>query len=543
MKLKSEKAQIQRALFDPTGELDLVSLAFALGASKVGPDHSVEAELLAHAVELPHKLVESVRHDIKSGNDPLGDRFSAYRSSTERRGTGATYTPKALVESILFRIREEKNPSRIIDAGCGSGRFLVECGKLFPNASLIGFDIDPLATLMAKANIACHGYENRTQIMLQDYCSATLSPIEGQSIFVGNPPYVRHHQIHPERKEWLIDEALRLGYRASALAGLHVYFYLSTVIHGKPGDRGAFITSSEWLDVNYGSLVRELFLGYLGGDSITVIEPTAEPFPETATTATVTSFAIGTKPEHIKVARVEEVAAVKNPCFQIVKRERFATEKRWSHLTRVRQEIPEGFIELGELCRVHRGSVTGANKIWIAGDHSTGLPEDFQYPTVTRAKELFDASSALIDPGILKKVIDLPEDFSGLDQQAKKSIEKFLRFARAQSADEGYIARTRKAWWSVGLRRPAPILATYMARRPPKFVLNKAEARHINIAHGLYPREELSEDILSRIAKYLCSSVSVDSGRTYAGGLTKFEPREMERLLIPRPEEIVHFIK
>jgi adenine-specific DNA-methyltransferase len=25
-------------------------------------------------------------------------------------------------------------------------------------------------------------------------------------------------------------------------------------------------------------------------------------------------------------------------------------------------------------------------------------------------------------------------------------------------------------------------------------------------------------------------------GRTYAGGLTKFEPREMERLLVPSPE-------
>jgi hypothetical protein len=28
----------------------------------------------------------------------------------------------------------------------------------------------------------------------------------------------------------------------------------------------------------------------------------------------------------------------------------------------------------------------------------------------------------------------------------------------------------------------------------------------------------------------------MNDGRTYAGGLTKFEPREMERLLVPRPE-------
>jgi hypothetical protein len=75
-----------------------------------------------------------------------------------------------------------------------------------------------------------------------------------------------------------------------------------------------------------------------------------------------------------------------------------------------------------------------------------------------------------------------------------------------------------------------------MARRPPAFVRNLAQARHINIAHGLYPRDDLSTDCLDVLAAYLGHSVSTDEGRTYAGGLTKFEPKEMERLLVPTPE-------
>ena len=75
-----------------------------------------------------------------------------------------------------------------------------------------------------------------------------------------------------------------------------------------------------------------------------------------------------------------------------------------------------------------------------------------------------------------------------------------------------------------------------MARRPPRFVRNIAEARHINIAHGLYPREPLLEGTLRALADYLSRTTSLTEGRTYAGGLTKFEPREMERLLVPRPE-------
>jgi adenine-specific DNA-methyltransferase len=74
-----------------------------------------------------------------------------------------------------------------------------------------------------------------------------------------------------------------------------------------------------------------------------------------------------------------------------------------------------------------------------------------------------------------------------------------------------------------------------MARRAPAFVRNLVAARHINIAHGLYPREPVTEQFLSRLVTYLATAVDVASGRTYAGGLTKFEPREMERLPIPSP--------
>jgi hypothetical protein len=75
-----------------------------------------------------------------------------------------------------------------------------------------------------------------------------------------------------------------------------------------------------------------------------------------------------------------------------------------------------------------------------------------------------------------------------------------------------------------------------MARRPPVFVRNLVEARHINIAHGLYPRDPgMDAPLLDQLALWLSRTVTSASGRTYAGGLTKFEPGEMERLLVPLP--------
>jgi hypothetical protein len=72
-----------------------------------------------------------------------------------------------------------------------------------------------------------------------------------------------------------------------------------------------------------------------------------------------------------------------------------------------------------------------------------------------------------------------------------------------------------------------------MARRPPAFVMNAVQARHINIAHGLYPRQPLEAHTLSRLAGALRAGAALSGGRTYAGGLVKFEPKEMERLMVP----------
>jgi hypothetical protein len=219
-----------------------------------------------------------------------------------------------------------------------------------------------------------------------------------------------------------------------------------------------------------------------------------------------------------------------------VHRDRFAAEPRWTRLTRATREVPDDYVELGELCRVHRGSVTGANKVWIAGEHSAGLPGSVLFPSVTRAKELFDAGPVLADSHRLRRVIDLPVDLDVFDADERERVERFLRRAKASGADRGYIASHRKAWWSVGLRRPPPIIATYMARRPPAFVRNRVNAHYINIAHGLYPREPMSEVALMNLVRYLSSGTCTTQGRTYAGGLTKFEPREMERLPVPRPD-------
>ena len=511
----------------------------ALGATRIPDLSKAELELVRSAT-IESRLIPPLERLIHRGEDPLGEWFCQLRSPAVRRSSGATYTPTTIIDAMISWSQRTDSPvERVVDPGSGSGRFLVKAAAAFPTAQLIAIEKDPLASLMTRANLASKGLADRSCVINEDFRASEIGSCSGRTLFIGNPPYVRHHDIEPAWKEWLSKKSLEMGLQASQLAGLHVHFLLATLLKAKKKDFGAFITSAEWLDVNYGHLAREMFVGHLGGLSITVVEPTAAPFPDAATTAAITCFEVGSAARSIKLNRVESVAGLALGQGKSVGRDRLQQAPRWSFFTRVSKKLPADYIELGELCRVHRGQVTGSNSVWIEGAHSQGLPDEYLFPTVTRAREIIVAGTVLDDPAKLRRVIDLPKNLDLIDPKTRRIVDSFLLRARQLGADESYVAKNRRAWWSVGLKEPAPILATYMARRPPAFVRNKAQARHINIAHGIYPRQPLSDQVLTALIEHLSSSTDVGQGRTYAGGLTKFEPREMERLPVPSLEMLI----
>ena len=521
-------------------ERELVSLCLAL-IEGAGGLSAAERQLTktAPAVSLAAVAVAAVRKLIKAGEDPLGEAFSAIRSASDRRAAGAVYTPPAIVRSMMTWLAAQGSPARIVDPGAGSGRFILAAGKAFPDAKLVAVEMDPLAALMLRANAHALGWGDRVTVMVKDYREVKLPRCAGMTAFIGNPPYVRHHEIADDWKSWYSSNFAELGIKASALAGLHLHFFLQTRLLAKDGDVGAFITSAEWMDVNYGSALRKLLLNELGGIALNVLEPTVEAFPGTATTAAITCFRVGETAEPVRVRSVDALSGLNGLTKGTdIPREQLQAASRWSIIVRPSAQAVGGDIELGELFRVHRGQVTGANSIWIAGEHAKGLPDRVKMPSVTKARDLIQAGAHLKSAEVLRKVVDLPADLDEFSKDERRRISAFLSWAKLNGADQSYIAQHRRAWWSVGLKAPAPILCTYMARRPPQFTINSCDARHINIAHGLYPREAMDAAMVARLVTWLNKNINTGGGRTYSGGLTKFEPKEIERLRIPSLENL-----
>ncbi len=370
---------------DIRSERHLLGVARRLGARDVRGWSPAEERLANDLPTVARRTVDDCRARIHAGEDPLGEIFCLLRSPVERRKQGATYTPQAIVRAMLDWAANHGDPARVVNPGVGSGRFLAAAARQFPKASLLGIEIDPVAAVLARSNLAALGVADRAEIVLADFRTAAIPLIDGRTLYIGNPPYVRHHDIDAHWKRWLSHEAARLGLPVSQLAGLHAHFLLAAAIKGTVGDFGAFITAAEWLDVNYGKLVRALFLGRLGGLRIDLIEPAALPFKDAATTAAITAFEIGAAPPAVCFRRVEAAHDLSRlDGGRAVSRKVLGAASRWTPLSRPPRRQSSELVELGELCRVHRGQVTGANQIWIAGPQSHDLPACVMYRTVTR---------------------------------------------------------------------------------------------------------------------------------------------------------------
>jgi SAM-dependent methyltransferase len=514
----------------------LACLAAALGAGQVGGTLSqAEQQWLTRSASSVSKqrareFLPQIERAIRAGEDPLGEALLALRSAAVRRQTGAIYTPSTLVKPMVKWVAEQR-PDRVIDPGCGSGRFAIAVAQLLPNTPVLAIDFDPLATLITRARAAVLSL-TWLEVRHDDYLRCSIPASSGITASVGNPPYVRHHELTSDTKRWAQAAAGQLGVRLSGLAGLHILFFIAVALRARPGDIGCFVTSSEWLDVNYGAALRELLLDGLGGHSLHVVDPRSLPFIGTQTTAVITCFRAGTTGDTVRFQSVKSVRSIHSLSGgQPISASTLRATPRWTQLTGPPSTGGSGeMMELGELFSVHRGAATGSNATWILDGDARGLPERILCRSVTKARELLTAGEALVSLNELRRVVDIPANLDDLDPQERHAVEIFLRRARRAGVDRGYLASHRTPWWSLKLPPPAPILATYMARRPPKFVLNPYGARHLNVAHGLYPRAALTPAVLASLVTELNNSAATARGRVYAGGLLKFEPREMERI-------------
>ncbi len=217
--------------------------------------------------------------------DIVGLIFQKLVSPETRHRYGQHFTgpdPVDLINSFCIR----SPAAKILDPACGSGSFLVRAyyrkRAMDPNRShitmlgdLFGCDIAlypaHLATLNLAAREITEEEANYPRIDRQDFFDVKpdtpfchipdhatgnkvpvlLPQLDG---VVGNPPYVRQEKIHRIDKPKFaraVADAFK-GTELSGRADLHCYFWPHASRFLKEGGYFGFLTSGQWLDVDYG---------------------------------------------------------------------------------------------------------------------------------------------------------------------------------------------------------------------------------------------------------------------------------------------------
>jgi methylase of polypeptide subunit release factors len=499
--------------------------------------------------------VEDLERQRREAQRRLDGRLSA----AERNRLGRFATPPALATDMLALARRalgHEAPLRFLDPAVGTGVFFSALLRVFGRdrvARAAGLEIDPATAAEARRLWSDHGLDVRTA----DFCRAQ-PPTGGRgraTLLVCNPPYVRHHHLAAARKEDLGRRVRALGFGLSGLAGLHGYFLLLADPWLARGGVGVWIVPAEVLDVGYGRDLRAYLAREVTLLRVHRFDPAVPRFSEALVTSAVFVFRKARPP------RGHEAILAGGGTLTAPRRERSVPQAdleaaaRWGLLwapASIRRPAADR-IRLGDLFSVRRGLATGANDYFVlerAEARRLGLPRRYLRPVlpgprhvvgdiVERAADGFPARL----PALVVLDCDLP---AGEIRRRYPRLARYLDRGRRRDIHVRYLPRHRRPWYSQERRPPAPILCTYMGRRNGgrfvRFVRNHSDATATNVYHLLYPRSALRQrreadgELLDRIFEALRAAVDgIEwAGRTYAGGLVKVEPKELEALPLPR---------
>ena len=266
----------------------------------------------------------------------IGNIFELLISPEERHRFGQFYTRVEVVDlinSFCIRVGDEK----LMDPACGGGTFLVRAyarkreinprrkhGELL--SDLFGVDISHFATHLTTINLATRDLidaENYPQIVRNDFFDIRantiftylpkhikakgLGKIQQKEVVIplldaviGNPPYVRQEDIPKSNKrikgrvkrgtkdyyQKLIQREANV--KLSGRSDLHCYFWPHAATFLKEDGYLCLLTSSQWLDVEYGFRLQEWILKNF--EIVAVLESIDEPWfvgARVATTITI----------------------------------------------------------------------------------------------------------------------------------------------------------------------------------------------------------------------------------------------------------------
>lgn len=509
------------------------------------PRQDAEGLRLAYERVLEQLDITPDRLDAwRDGLDIVGSAYEQLLTGQQRRAAGQFFTPFWAGEVMAGWLFSEP-AELLLDAGCGSGGLLIPAAR-HPgrsHARLLGIDSDQVAISMATTNRRLRGMEG-CDLRAGNFLTDELS--EAPDRLVSNPPYSRHTAIPQNDRVRIHDELARVfGVHFSRRTSLQALFLLRALDVSRDDAWLAFITPSDWLDVNYGREVKRCVLAHAHVEALVFLDAEHLFFDGARTTAVITLIRKGVERAPTRVVRLGKalpepasvLAAIRGAEFGLpVDGQWLEVDYKWAR-PQIRRRRG---VRLGDVARVHRGIATGANRFFCLSEEDRakrGISPSELRPCLSSPKhfEGGDLTQDVLDrlPDTVRRWVIDSDDADALS--AKTPLGVYLRRGKHLGVHKGYLASSRIPWYSQEQRPNAPIVFTYLNKRRPRFLRNRVCAVPLNNWLVIAPRDGVDPDALySTLTSAAVGTQLREQARVYGGGLWKLEPSELERIVLPR---------
>ena len=462
------------------------------------------------------------------------------------RDKGQFWTPDWVAEAMVSYVAQGANI--VFDPGVGKGVFYTALKKLNRKAKFYGTDIDLAIIEEAKSEGV---FDENCELEVRDFI---LNP--PQKLFkaiVANPPYIRHHRLSPEIKNYFRSICLRtLGYTLDGRAGLHIYFLIQALNLLEKGGRLAFIMSADTCEGVFAKKLWNWISKKFCIDGVITFEHKATPFPGVDTNAII--FLIKNEKPKEKIRWAKCLIPQNKGLFEFLKND--LVGKNYDGLDIYERDLKEALsvglsraprtdhnfeFTLTDFASVVRGIATGANEFFfLTRDKAkeVGIPSKFLLPAVGRTRDA--EGSHLTRESLVKlekkgrpTLLFFPNGSRWEDMP--EPVKNYILEGERSGLSKRALISTRQPWYKMEVRKVPIFLFSYLGRRNARFIKNEAGIVPLTGFLCVYPRSN-DEEYIEKLWAILQHPDTISNlqlvGKSYGSGAIKVEPRSLERLPI-----------
>jgi len=455
-----------------------------------------------------------------------------------------------------------RSPSdAVLDGGAGESVFLAAAAERLLDLGadreaacrqIHGVELDELSAKLARKAVAnVLGLEQgspgiKAGSFFEELPGRSLPQVQA---CIGNPPYIRYQSFSGESRRTALLRAAEGGVKLTGLSSSWAPFLVHTCRFLAPDGRLAQVLPAELLQTGYAEPIREFLIHRFR--SVLMIVFDARVFPG-ALEEVVLLLAGEDGQPGLQIREAPDLTSLSG----IIERRSGRTRSvkrpsgKWTkyllrHAELASYETGSHHSEIGRLNdygRTEIGVVTGANSFFVLDEESVAgaglIAEDLRL-AVSKAEHI---QGLRLTRGDMKRLSARGQRsllFYPMQEKPTGKTAAYIRSGEWIGLHHRYKCRNREPWWKVPGVKVPDAFVTYMSHEVPRLVVNKAKSVSTNTVHGIYLTNQKA--LLRRVLPVLfLNSLTLLSaeieGRSYGGGVLKLEPKECDRLLLPRVE-------